>query len=795
MRAEMGIAENAGRRNRILAAVLSFSMLMVSLAGCGNGTASGNADVGNTSLNGNGSGPSAGQEPKSTAMGRYVEEVIDLSDQIGYGNQLYQMENGDLLISDHVRDFLVSADNGATWETETEVRDWKAPLTENDSVMSLAVGADNTVVVIYDAQSVSSSDENYNPFDMDLKLMIIRPDGMQIPVEIPLTEEDEHLYNVWISDKGKILVSTYGPNLYEVKEDGSSEVFLTLESAPTLIQFQNNLMIIDGWDYGELLIYDMEERAYIEDSVLSDFLKENYKERSNNGGSFYDLFFFMGEENILYLAGHKGLYRHVIGGSAIEQVIDGNLSVFNNPSYTIRGMLALDNSEFIALFSGGEVVRFTYNPDIPTVPDEKLKVYSLKENATVRQAVTLYQIAYPEVYVEYEVGMEEDSSVTRDDALKSLNTRMMAEDGPDVLILDNMPMDSYMEKGLLVDIAPVLDGMDGDDALFGNLVDAFRTDGHVYMMPAEIQIPIAYGKESYVSGMTKLSGIADAMEALRKDVPGKDLLGICSGTGIMRLFSMLSVPFWKTESGGIDREALEDYLIQVKRIYDAQMDGLSDEAIQEYNDMRDRILEEGGCDIDDDSESNRANLNYIDYFMGQRGIICSSMSGAYEYAALYSIARMEGYEDNVAVPLGDGIFYPKTLAGISAVSGNVERAEGFLRLLLGEENQSSLYDGFAVNRAAFDKIRRDDIGEDETYGSLAMLNEDGQLFKLNVYWPGEEQIGVLRNWIETASVPYIEDTVLEEAVYEAGAAYLQGTKSLEETLDAVEKKAALYIAE
>ena len=108
---------------------------------------------------------------------------------------------------------------------------------------------------------------------------------------------------------------------------------------------------------------------------------------------FYDLYFFMGEENILYLAGKNGLHRHVIGGNAIEQVIDGKLSVFNNPSFALRGMTALDNREFLALFSGGAVVKFTYNPDIPTVPAKKLKVYSLKENNTVLQAVTLYQMA------------------------------------------------------------------------------------------------------------------------------------------------------------------------------------------------------------------------------------------------------------------------------------------------------------------------------------------------------------------------------------------------------------------
>ena len=102
----------------------------------------------------------------------------------------------------------------------------------------------------------------------------------------------------------------------------------------------------------------------------------------------------------------------------MEQVIDGNLSAFSNPAYALCGMTVLDNSEFLALFTGGRLVRFIYDPDIPTVPSEKLKVYSLQDNRTIRQAINLYQREHPEYYVEYEIGMEDGTSVTRDDVLK-----------------------------------------------------------------------------------------------------------------------------------------------------------------------------------------------------------------------------------------------------------------------------------------------------------------------------------------------------------------------------------------
>lgn len=777
-----------GKRNRIPAVILSLSILAVSLAGCGPG--SGHEKERNVS-------DDRGEEeqsPDAFAMGRYVEKIIDLEDRVGYGNNLFRMADGKLVITDYANEFLNSADNGETWEADKSAENWKKALAEKGSIENIAVGRDNTIAVIYDAGQDNSQEEE-NPFVNNNQLMLIKPDGTQVSVEISLTEEDESLRMAWISDQGRIFVSTYGSNLYEIQDDGSSTVFLTLESAPMLITFQNNLMIADGWDYETLLIYDMEKKEYIEDEVLKDFLKENYKDRSNNGGGFYDLYFFMGEENILYLAGKNGLHRHVIGGNAIEQVIDGKLSVFNNPSFALRGMTALDNREFLALFSGGAVVKFTYNPDIPTVPAKKLKVYSLKENNTVLQAVTLYQMACPEAYVEYEVGMKEGSSVTREDALKSLNTKMMADDGPDVLILDSLPVDSYMEKGLLLDLSPVLDNLDGEDALFDNLVDAFRTDDKIYMMPCEIELPVIYGSESYTSKAADLSGLADALEELREAQPGKNLFGLCSAQTVMRLFSMVSVPSWKTESGEISREALEDYLMQMKRIYDVQMDGLSEEAFVRYDERNDLMMEIYGIDPETDSEMNRENMDYMDYLMGQRRILCSLMSGEYEYAALCSIRRMAEYEDHEIALMGGNIFYPRTLTGISAVSENKELAEDFLRVLLGKENQLSLFRGFAVNRAAFDSIRKEETADDEEYSSLAMMDEDGRIFTLTVYWPGEEQIRKLQSLMETVSVPYLEDAVLEEAVYEAGSNYLRGEQSLEETLDSIEKKASLYMKE
>ena len=78
---------------------------------------------------------------------------------------------------------------------------------------------------------------------------------------------------------------------------------------------------------------------------------------------------------------------------------------------------------------------------------------------------------------------------------------------------------------------------------------------------------------------------------------------------------------------------------------------------------------------------------------------------------------------------------------------------------------------------------------------LELPDENGSRVKLDIYWPEEEQIARLRNCIETADTPYIEDTLLEETVYEAGTEYICGNISLEEAVSEIEKKLAIFMAE
>lgn len=780
-------------KKKITAVFLLISILSCIISGCGeNKGAEGNSGTGSNE----GSMQDDGQWAEGTPMGRYVESRVEFSGGVGLsgnGNGLYKLDNGQIIITDSMYPFLITKDRGGNWFEDK--RTWRSKmLDEGTYILSAAIGGDNTAAVIYQEAVENPTGEELvlNP-----GLLIIRPDKTEIQPEVTLTEADVRLRAAYISQEGRIFVTTLSSNIYEIMEDGSSELFLTAEDGPPeLIQFQNNLMFIDGEGYDSLLIYDMEQKEYIEDEVLEDFIMENYRNRSGFSGDWYDMFFFGGEDGTLYIAGEKGVYRHVLGGSVMEQIIDGDLSIFSNPSYAIAGMTALEDNRFLTLFSGGTLVWFTYNPDIPTVPLEQLKVYGLKDNATIRQAINLYQTTNPEIYVEYEAGMGAGSSITREDALKSLNTRIMAGDGPDILVLDDMPVDSYIEKGILQDMSPVFNNRSGEDELFGNIVDAFRADDAIYMMPCEVQLPVVFGRKNHISQIEDLKTIGDMTEQLRKEKPGEDLYTLCTERGIMRLFSTISVPEWMTEDNEVDREVISDFLMQSKKIYDAQMDGVSDSVLDSYKEWNDFSEEEFG-EPWDETDVMRTNVNSLQLLGGARNMLWGAVTDVWEYGHIVSIPKTQGFEDYDWMPMKGAdseVFIAKTLVGINAASHHQEEAEAFVKELFGKENQMNLYEGIAVNKAAFQAVFEFEE-EGEVLGSLSTMTYEGVYVSQVVYAPDWQQVAKLQNYLESVTVSYVEDTVLEEAVYEEGIAYMQGRKSLDEAVDSIEKKMAIYLAE
>ena len=116
---------------------------------------------------------------------------------------------------------------------------------------------------------------------------------------------------------------------------------------------------------------------------------------------------------------------------------------------------------------------------------------------------------YADIYVNLEIGMTDDNGVTLEDALKTLSTDILAGNGPDVLILDGMPVDSYVEKGILTDISDVVDEVKASDGLVDSIVKDSTKDGKIYAIPTRFLVSFITSDQQTVDAGKSTQALAD----------------------------------------------------------------------------------------------------------------------------------------------------------------------------------------------------------------------------------------------------------------------------------------------
>ena len=773
-------------RKRVISLFMAVSMTFM-LAGCGS-TAGVDGSGGNNGAGVQAQGTDPASENGQTAMGRYVEKEIDLSDKAPDPVYMQKLENGSIVILDQSYGAVVSWDQGASWIMDTP--EWFSKMrSQYFFIGTMAMTPDGTTAVVYDS---SPGDDDYTPI-----AKLILPGGTEIPVQIDLTEEDRYIRQVVATQDGRIFARTF-ESIYEIYMDGSGEKVLA-PGNPSWFWVLDNLLFVECYSKGgtTLAIYDMDTKEYADGGVIEDFVNETYSERNYDVDSAGTIQLMPGEDGTVYIAGSKGIHRHALGGNMVEQIVDGNLSLLGNPNYGIISMLQPGDDIFLVLCSDGKLLRLTYDPNVPSVPTNTLTVYSLRENDEIKQAVSYYQTLYPDWYVSYRIGMSDTDSVTREDAVKKLNTEIMAGNGPDLIVMDDLPLRSYADKGLLLDLTDYLTEYNMKEPLFDNITDAMKIDGKAYIAPAVVSAPMIATKETYAANMTSLSGIADTLEKMREDHPGENLTGMISADEVMKMFIEISAPSWTKTDGTLNMDTVMTYLEQCRRIYDAQTGGLDAEVLEKYTELNKRLASyEGVASLADQGWLFRVE----DYLTGGQHILICRNDDTEDLCQMLSLKKERGYEGTQVIPMQEQdsrVFMPKSMLAINAASEQIGAAKGFMDVFLSVDVQSG-YDGYPLNRAAFDMLFPSDetkMGPGRERGTIIITSEEGIQFTYDYSWPTDDEIAIYKEQIAALNTAYISDSVLEEAVFGNGIDYINGQQTLEETLDKIEKAAAIYMAE
>lgn len=747
--------------------VLAVALALTSLMGCSGGAKNtqSSADAEETSVSQGASG----------GVGRFVEEELSLPDGYSRPEVVRVLEDGSIGViaeTEQTCALLTSQDLGETWEEE------KLNGVEADIIQAFALAPDGRAAFCEYSEGAS----------VPLKYWDAEGNLQQLSLDLDAGDGYNGIWQMQFDDNGELFAMDYNGELLNINlTDGSCTQPFDMRgvqasyfsiAGTTLLAVQTEGVYLFDTETGESL----EDEAVLNDLIASD--KELQYVSSDSG---FPLIFAGGsQEDRILLAYSDGIFHFTLGGSVKEQLVDGNLSSLSSLTALFTSMAYVDEDHLLVTISDSEkkLLRFTYDENVSSMPEKELTVYSLYDSTALRLGINVFQKVYPDVYVNLQIGLsDEDSGVTLEDSLKALSTEILAGNGPDVLILDDMPVQSYIEKGVLTDISDLVEEVRSEDGLFDNIVDGSREeDGSIYAVPLRFLAEFVQGDAQTVAAAGSLSSLTDRAEELKGAEGYKGVLPPRGKENLLyELFEADSAD-WITQDGELDMDKLEAYYTQAKRLYDMDS-GQGDEVYSS-------VYTYGSYEVINGTLTTLGTLSKTNIL--EFGSLASLDDLQLALSVMEKTGDTYGLFNNEETPS----YIPYLQVGINA-SGDVENARALVKTLLGKEAGADA-NGFPVNRAAYETLAQKKLEESQELSlgvSLAGSDAEGEMLSVEYIQLTQEQIDTCTAMLESLKTPVLTDGVIRELVLKQGEAYLSGEQSLEETLDQVQKKVSLYLSE
>lgn len=726
-------------------------------------------------------GSAAPSSSGSVAMGRYVEEAYTLPKEASIlADGIDSMPDGRLsfISCSHELEHLgpwslfYSADGGKSWEKQ------EAPWLEsyeNAVIQLTAYGPDGSLYFVTQEYTeefqeklnaametgVQPAPEEYPPY----RLHKVTPSGVLTDLPVAWQPEDDGyttLLALHVAGNGDIVAQHQAA---AVQYDGA-----TGEPKHTFLTGFANYN-------SSSFLYD-EVYAFVSGNSVQQFDLSNGEtldpiSLEEEDGSA--LFIPSRDGKALYRCDGRGIYRLVKGGSLWERLLDGELTSLVLPSVRLQSLLEKEDGFLVLARSDGENLPLSYRFDetVPTVPEDEMVIYSLYENRTVRQAAGLMQRAHPELRVRYQVALEGESAQTVSDAVRALNTELLAGKGPDVLVLDALPIASYVEKGVLAELEEVLEPVRGE--LLPNITDAFRDGDSLQAVPTRFAVPQMWGKDAFIEAADSLEAAAGYIASYHRENPESRALLYLAPSELIADFYYTCAPAFRAEDGSIRREEFKQFLSAMEQIA-ATGDG--QEIGQPYDaSIRSFIW------ASDDGEGNQPEiLCYLSQSM-------EDLAFPDAYASFIG-----GRKFALTAGQAEGVFVPEGILGINR-NGRQELAAEFVQLALSEPVQNCDFeDGYSVRLDALRASAAYPYAEGDD-GRQYQIFVNGEEKWLQVFWPSETFMEELLQTLSTLSVPSVLDPVLLEMLVDETREFFAGNKGLEETADAVIERTQAYLSE
>ena len=735
-------------------------------------------------------------EDAVSAKGGYREEEMEAPWQEGeyYMGSFFNQEGnlevytGGTSDSGTAQVFSYTYTGGGNWDQQEE--SWAETLLGTDSTADkLIQGEDQNLYLMTvknsqeDSQSEeteSSESEEVNIDDLIQEWHLYRYAG---------EGEAQELYPECLSEEGQREAGGFFPYYFGVNQEGDpafmgmgSEIaiydkdtgkeqytfpsYMIMNSSDTMADISGNILAVLGNEDQDLVLYDTQTG---EETGAIDFGDQDRGQLCAAGEGKY------------YLANSKGIFVYKEDGSIVEQIYDAGRGVMGETASSLifNHFLAGENEDFYALYTDYETQKLSicyyyYNGSVTSEVKNELSVYSLYESRMIEDAVRKYEREHPETEVTYEYAVESDGSGNPEDAIDTLNTQLLNKEGPDILLLDDLPVDSYIERGVLEDLTDDVQQLVSDGTILENVVKGTAVDGKNYELPAAFSLPVYYGTQETIKRLDTLESITQYME----ENPNGRVLGAASLQQVAYLLFAANYQDIQ-ENGVFSQEALVRILETAKVIWDANPSEAMEEAWN--TGFSSQVTSGKGM-------SAFASIGMDELYDDTDITGVNDINGISSMAMMFDIftKHPEMTAENV-----NNMYTPANRMGINSSSSQKELAKDFMETVLSDEIQVGDYlEGLPVRVESLEKLPQISDASDMTIST----SYDGGPSR-DYGMPSADQVQQIVDMAKQADTSLLIDRTVRNTFLECVENYAGGDVSAQEAAQDMSDKMELYLAE
>ena len=534
----------------------------------------------------------------------------------------------------------------------------------------------------------------------------------------------------------------------------------------TNIDLLNDKLIISDNDTEEIISYDLESGDCIESmEILNEY--NNY------------IIFSEKDSNDIYFKCDEGMYKY--DNNEVELLFNIDNTQLCNTNVGNNDFVVLNDNTILSYGDSkdngrSKIYKYSYgNISLDNMEykdnNEEFVIYSLYENDTIRNYVLNFKDNYPNTSIKYRYGISMDNDVIETDAIATLNTELMAGQGPDVLFLDNLDIDNYYEKGILENITDIVNN--NESSLFTNIIDSYRRDDILYCVPTSFNVPIIIGEN-----VSNINNLDDLISMCKEDTDSGEeiLLNISSGEDIIDTFYERIFNNILNDDKTLNVEAIENNLNKLKNIYDLTVDNSSIDQEETINNNKEYTNDFISLYLTNkDAKMNICSINSYNQYFFMSAILD-------KYNCDYTLWNEEN----------GNYFNGINIAGVNSNSKNKDIAKEFVNSLLNGSYYNTEFSNLSINKEVF----RNTLENMENYSSgVSAMDENGEGDILESVTMPENYVENIINSIYSLNKAINVNKIILEKVKSEMVSYIEGQSDIDSTLNMIKNNLDIYLSE